>query len=1168
MKGIISKYLFRLIVISFFAVTIYFFIPRISYSAPVVPNCNWGDCVPDTEEAFVCSNNCNYYRQCVDCATNPMCIGITGCWASDSSAICASSVASGQVCSGGSTATCGDGICSSGESCPADCVNPTSPPPSSYCGDGACNLSAGEKCSNCSDCGDCCTAACSGQGGCNGSCGGGYCCGSLVCAGGSGCCPAGQPYICNGSCSSSPCTTPTPPPSCPNVGYGSSPGSYCGSACVSCGVTSDRYYDSSCNCVTTGTFSSPSYCTQLCGTPTPQPTGTSCTPNAWCGSQCRGACHTSDLYCNSTGTACNVQVGDYVGDWCGCSGPTPTPTSTACRGGGQQCGPGCCPGLSCNVLTNTCTVASTPTPSTPPTGSCGPGMHVDSCLCGGNCSVGGQTGCCPNGTTCNSTGPGYACGGSVGPTPPPATLTISGTVYMDTNGNGSKSASEPGVPGVSVTAVNCVTLCDIRPATTDAAGNYSVTVIYTTGYSVSLVSSSFLSAYQISPSAQYVLPSASNVNFGLWAGNTLQGAIFIDTDSDGVKDVSEVNYSATPITVDMSTGDCVDGLDNDGDGNIDAAETRCHTSNNLTNPYDPMRSEAIGTPGNSYSDSTSGSGGNFTVSNMQNGNYQVYLPTANIPAGYSLTTPNPVFRSLAGGTTATANIGIRQPAPSCVGGLSANPNLVQPGGTSILTVTNCTNVPTPTPSPFTWDPDTGGHNPPPIIGTPTIVPPPPANPTESRIPWTAPTCQPTQIVYTPRVTVGHSGNTILYSTAITVPASYTLTAHVRAVTDVSSCSPTSGAAYQSGGVGAALHLEGGSSFTPRNQTTDGTDAGTLFTCLPNDSYQLSLQVPNGYTVVGRNISAGTYLPLGGNGMSFTMSAARTATFCIAPLDPWFQTDRGDVRFKVLDNPVPSGQTASTNTTYPGIFYSSNSNADLGSGGNAASSAKQWLINNEYSYNADTENRNGGMSYDFFRAKALKDGVPIRSIPGGTFSQSSIATNEKVIYESDGPLTINSYTHPVGRNIVILVKGKATIGGNISIPSSSQGVFIVAARDDIEILNTVGTPDPINATTLAQTTTNLDGYYTAQGSIKILSRGNSCADGITSDRRLNVGGALIANSLKPFARSAAGGVVDNDRSLCTNNLTLPSLYIASRPDFLIRLTDFYKTSYTKWQEINP
>jgi len=90
-------------------------------------------------------------------------------------------------------------------------------------------------------------------------------------------------------------------------------------------------------------------------------------------------------------------------------------------------------------------------------------------------------------------------------------------------------------------------------------------------------------------------------------------------------------------------------------------------------------------------------------------------------------------------------------------------------------------------------------------------------------------------------------------------------------------------------------------------------------------------------------------------------------------------------------------------------------------------------------------------------------------------------------------------------------------------------------------------------------------FRAQGSIII--DGDSCSDGTTSDLRINIGGALVANSLKPFATTGTG-TVQNRRSLCTNNLLYPSLYIGSRPDFLTQLTDFYKISYTKWQEVNP
>ena len=1099
------------------------------------------------------------------------------------------SFASGYYCNSGqccirpaptSGPVCGDGSCDPGESCVADCGGgPTSPPPppAAYCGDLVCNGT--DYCGNCpGDCGSCCAAACGGAS-CS-SCGGGYCCGGEGCAGGGGC-PAGYPYVGNGVCSAGPCVTPTPMV-CPNVGFGSSPGSYCGAACLGCGITSDRYYDASCNCVQQGGGISTPSCQQFCA-PTPTPTvstETPCPNSPGDGSTnaCRYACLPGEsVYGNPSNNACRPAYGGTI---CCNSRPTPTPTTTPSGGCVTTC---LLAGNTVSYCYALCGI-TTPTPTTPPVGSCPAGSYSTSCLCNGNCALGGQNGCCANGTTCSSVAGGtYAC--TIAPTsppPPPPPSTIQGYVFYDTNYNGSISGGESGAPSVSLQATGCSSsFCDTRSALTDFVGNFTMTVSFAgVPYTVTPFAPS---GYNVVPVVQNVFAPASNVGFALQQQTVIGGSVYIDTDRDGSKDASEVGYNNAVISI--STGDCADNSDNDGDGTTDKLDSRCHTDNNAGNiaSYDPSRREN-GSGTTAYANSTNFSGV-YTRTITTNATYQVYLT---VPSGYVLTSTTNPFRFTTTGGTYPANFGINVPPPFCPGGLTANPpNTVQPGATSILSVTNCQNVPTPTPSlpppvlptPTTvyhWDPDITppppGNIPSPTLGPQVDTPPPAGNPPGSRIPWTAPTCQNVQKTYHPQVIVGNAGNSTPYSTAITVPPSYTLTTHVRSVTDVTQCDPSKGTAYKSSsGVGATLHIEGGPTFTPRNQTTTGTDTGTPFTCLPTDNYLLTLNTPDGYTIVGRDISTDTYSPLGSFGMFINMDKDKTATFCIAPLDPWFQTDKGDVRYSNLSNPVPSGKYASSDLTYPGIFYSSDSPADLGISGAVSSSIKQWVISDEYSYNKDTENRNGGMSYSFFKSKALKDGVTIRTLPGTTFDQSSIAVNEKVIYETNGDFRIDSYTHPIGRNIVILVKGKATIGGNISVPTTSQGVFIVAAKTDIEILSNVGTPDPINTTTLAQTTTNLDGYYTAQGSITIETldiTGKGCSAGTNSDRRLNVGGALIANSLKPFASTTTGGKINNKRSLCVNNLTIPSLYIASRPDFLVRLTDFYKTSYTKWKEINP
>jgi len=93
--------------------------------------------------------------------------------------------------------TCGDGTCSPGETCPADCIPPI------VCGDGSCG--AGENC--CADCGcpggeQCISGTCQptgGGGGCTPSCGSAVCGPDPICGTSCGTCLPGE--ICtNGFC--------------------------------------------------------------------------------------------------------------------------------------------------------------------------------------------------------------------------------------------------------------------------------------------------------------------------------------------------------------------------------------------------------------------------------------------------------------------------------------------------------------------------------------------------------------------------------------------------------------------------------------------------------------------------------------------------------------------------------------------------------------------------------------------------------------------------------------------------------------------------------------------------------------------------------------------------------------------------------------------------------
>lgn len=636
---------------------------------------------------------------------------------------------------------------------------------------------------------------------------------------------------------------------------------------------------------------------------------------------------------------------------------------------------------------------------------------------------------------------------------------------------------------------------------------------------------------------------------------TISGGFFVDTDEDGNQDYARYCQDDNSNGVcDTPYRSCFGGW-------------RCLLESPGEQAYAGSGGSGILSLGNTTMNATAGE---FAFTGLNMGTYSL---TGVAPTGYEITSTNP--RTVTIGPDYYVAYGLKAAAlPACVpGSISLNPSggTADPGTSKTLSVTSCTNVENPNdgspPPPFSWNPDTNGNSPAPTTSGQTDTP------TSSTVTWTAPNCPTSTNIYAPRVTVGGSGGTVNYTTSITVPATVSVAAHVRDVTSSGGCTSSSGNPYNNGGTGANLNLTNGGTVK-QNQITNGGTGQASFTCLPQGNYTITLAVPSGYSVIGTDVSPAVESPAGSNGLSFaTSSNNQTAVFCIAPIDPWFQTDFGDVRLLNLLNPVPSGLKGSTGGTdgyFPGIFFSSDSATRAF--GNGSASTKGWFINGEYSYNADTENRNGGMSYDFYKSKANRDGVTITEIPEEDPIDLSDETQfpdvEGRIYEVGGAGSITSIgSSPItitGKRIVILAKGDVRIDQPIRV-TAGNGLLIIAAKGDITIGEEVGTA------TLTSTATQLDGYFTAQGSIIIESKTPNITDQCTAsavdDLRLNVGGALVANSLKPFSSTGTGSI-QNNRNLCLNNLLYPSLYISSRPDFLTQLTDFYKISYTKWSEVNP
>ena len=257
------------------------------------------------------------------------------------------------------------------------------------------------------------------------------------------------------------------------------------------------------------------------------------------------------------------------------------------------------------------------------------------------------------------------------------------------------------------------------------------------------------------------------------------------------------------------------------------------------------------------------------------------------------------------------------------------------------------------------------------------------------------------------------------------------------------------------------------------------------------------------------------------------------------------------------NKVPAGQRASTDVSNPSVFYSSSFNSNFGAG---SASQLGWKVDDEYSYQANSKNANGTASYSFYASRIDQTNIATNSIPGcspGSCSTglSNLATG---VYRHEGDLTITSYSHSLGSHVLILVNGNITIASNISVPAGQSNLLIVAAKGNITIDKAIGT------TTLLNTSPAISGIFTAQGSI--IADGDGCPTAVP-DKRLNIQGSIVANSLKPFNVGASGAFV-NRRSLCLQDQFFPSVYVASRLDFVMQLTNFYKTAYVRWRELAP
>jgi uncharacterized protein (DUF2141 family) len=134
-----------------------------------------------------------------------------------------------------------------------------------------------------------------------------------------------------------------------------------------------------------------------------------------------------------------------------------------------------------------------------------------------------------------------------------STLSISGKVFNDTDGDGVLDTGETGRSNVRVYIdkdKDGVFDTGETSKLTDSSGNYSFTGLAAGSYRVRMVG---ISGYRVStPSAGYYdqSSSASGKNFGVTQKVLISGRLWVDSDKDGVKDSTESVLSGWRVFID------------------------------------------------------------------------------------------------------------------------------------------------------------------------------------------------------------------------------------------------------------------------------------------------------------------------------------------------------------------------------------------------------------------------------------------------------------------------------------------------------------------------------------------------------------------------------------------------------------------------------------------
>lgn len=695
------------------------------------------------------------------------------------------------------------------------------------------------------------------------------------------------------------------------------------------------------------------------------------------------------------------------------------------------------------------------------------------------------------------------------------TFSISGNVYVDSDNNGTKDSNYTG--GGSMTLSNGAT------APINGSGNYTFSNLAPASYTVTLPATP--GYYRPVTSQSTTVGPNQVLNFRLVPLSTLNINVYNDYNGNGVQDASDTAASGQTVTI---TG----------------GSAQTYTTNGVTKTISGLN------PGSSTITVTPGSGWTSTTTNPRT---VTYPPTPQ-----------------------TVNFGIRPPAPTCSGGLSASPISVNPGGASTLTAAGCTTPTGATPTYTYYDDST-------IVGDSVT------NNNTNTSAWTAPNPYWTQTVANPSVAVCNPGGAGAlcsnYGAAVTIIPVFSVSGNVFVDQNKDQLLNGSDANY-TGGISISPNPAGATVTYPNpagNYLISGLTGGnyTIYYNGPPVGYQMTYpQVvpPPSFSVRVGNASTGGACSESSNSAACDANGNISALrYGITNSIPWIQSTGGDITGSNISNPtgggftdtIPSGASCGTYASLngaggtPGIIHSGAGSYSFGSG-QASPNPSNWVIGG--SAYPDTYVLPSNVirtSYNYISSIAKQSGITPTDIAsycggGGIANCALSASLSNGVYIANGSLTLTGapYTFPANKNFVILVNGNLNIQTEVHVPVGSTAFF--TSSGDIYVDSGVG------EAVITSTRANVEGYFSSDRNFIVQSldstgKGLNCP---TSDRRLNVAGAIVVNA------ALGGGSFTNQRDLCLGNLQCPAFMVTERPDFILNTPDFFKTTRRVWQEIAP